>query len=175
MIIVYIVLGIVVLFLLLSMIGPKDYTVTRSITINKARSEVYDHMKSLVTFDEWSPWAKRDPNMEKTFRGTDGEVGFVSHWKGNKQVGEGEQEIVKLVENERIEMHLTFLKPFKAESDTWWDLTDDDEGTLVTWGIYGENKSPIQRVMGLVMNMDSMMGKDFNQGLKTLKQQLEGS
>ncbi len=175
MIVVYIVLGIIVLFLLLSMIGPKDYTVTRSITIDRNRGDVYQHMTSLVRFDEWSPWAKRDPNMEKSFRGTDGEVGFVSHWKGNKEVGEGEQEIKKLVENERIETHLRFIKPFKAESDAWWDFEDDGEGTKVTWGIYGENKSPISRVMGLMMNMDKMLGKDFDQGLGQLKDQLEGA
>lgn len=174
MIILYIILGIVVLFLVMSMIGPKDFTVTRSLTIDKPRQEVYDHMKSLITFDDWSPWARRDPNMEKSFRGTDGEVGFVSHWKGNSKVGEGEQEIVKLVENERIQTRLRFIKPFKAENDAWWDLEDDGQGTHVTWGIYGVNKSPVQRVMGLVMNMDKMMGKDFNQGLQTLKQQLEG-
>ena len=175
MILVYIVVGIVLLFLVLSMMGPKDYAVSRSIDVDRARGEVYDYLRHIKNQNDWGPWARRDPSMEQSFSGTDGEVGFVSHWKGNKEVGEGEQEITGLTPGERIETDLRFIKPFKAESDAYFELEDSGAGTRVTWGIVGENKSAISRVMGLFMSMDKMIGKDFEEGLGTLKSTLEGS
>ena len=96
MLILYIVLAIAALLLLLAAIAPKNYNVSRSIEIKRPKGVVFEYLKFLKNQDEWSPWAKRDPNMEKKFTGTDGEVGGINYWKGNKQVGEGEQEITKI-------------------------------------------------------------------------------
>ena len=173
MLIVYIVLGVVVLFFILSMMGPREYSVVRSVSVARNKAEVYDYLKYLKNHDDWSPWARRDPNMAKTYKGTDAETGFVSHWSGNKDVGEGEQEISRLVENERMEMHLRFLKPWKTEAEVYLQLDDSTGETSVTWGMQGENKTAVQRVMGLFMNMDKMLGKDFDEGLSNLKTKLE--
>ncbi|WP_411032037.1 SRPBCC family protein [Spongiimicrobium sp. 3-5] len=173
MIILYILAGLVVLIALLAVIAPKSYDVFRKIEISRPRAEVFEYLKYLKKQDEWSPWAKKDPNMEKKFTGTDGEVGAVSYWNGNKDVGEGEQEITKIEEGKRVEGELRFLKPFKSTSDCYMEVEDVSEGnTRVTWGFTGKNKFPMS-IMMLFMSMDKMVGKDFEEGLASLKTILE--
>lgn len=173
MIILYILAGILLLVLVLAMIAPKTYDVSRSIEISKPKNEIFNYLKSLKKMDEWSPWAKKDPNMEKKFMGTDGEVGATSYWNGNKDVGEGEQEITKIVEGQRVESELRFLKPWKSTSDCYMDVADSGNGTTkVTWGFSGKNKFPMS-IMMLFMSMDKMVGKDFEEGLTSLKSILE--
>jgi len=169
----YIIGAILGLVLLLGLIAPKTYDVSRSIAIDKPKKDVFEVLKSLKRQDEWSPWAKRDPNMHKEYRGTDGEVGSVSYWNGNKEVGEGEQEITKIVDGERIEGELRFLKPWKSESDCYFITEEVEAGkTKVTWGFKGNNKFPFS-IMMLFMSMDKMVGKDFEEGLANLKSQME--
>ncbi|AEM69099.1 Polyketide cyclase/dehydrase [Allomuricauda ruestringensis DSM 13258] len=173
MIVLYIILGIVLLIIILAAIAPKNYNVSRSIEISKPKSVVFDYLKSLKRQGEWSPWDKRDPNMKKEFTGTDGEVGAINYWKGNKEVGEGEQEITKIVEGERIESELRFLKPFKSTSDAYIVTKElDKNSTKVVWGFSGKNKFPMS-IMMLFMNMDKAVGKDFEEGLASLKEILE--
>ena len=170
----YILAGIVLLILFLGLIAPKGYNVSRSIEIAKPQAEVFDHIRFLKKQDEWSPWNKKDPNMKKEFKGTDGEVGALSHWIGNKDVGEGEQEITKIVEGKGIESELRFLKPWKSTSDAY--ITTEALGsdkTKVTWGFSGKNKFPTSIFM-LFMNMDKAVGGDFEEGLASLKSILEG-
>ena len=103
----------------------------------------------------------------------DGTVGAVSHWKGNKKVGKGEQEIKGIIENERIDSELRFLKPFKSTSDAYLltrKLSPNE--TEVIWGFSGTHKPPMN-VMMLFFNMEKSVGADFEEGLRDLKQQLE--
>ncbi|NAY90647.1 polyketide cyclase [Muricauda sp. JGD-17] len=169
----YIVGGIVLLVLILAMIAPKTYHVSRSIEIAKPKSEVFENLRFLKNQDAWSPWNKKDPHMEKKFTGTDGTVGATSYWNGNKDVGEGEQEITKIVDGERVESELRFLKPWKSTSDAYLATEEIDANiTKVTWGFSGKNKFPMS-IMMLFMNMDKMVGKDFEEGLSSLKQTLK--
>ncbi|GGD97375.1 polyketide cyclase [Planktosalinus lacus] len=154
-------------------IAPKNYHVNRSVIIQRPLSEVFEYIKYIKNQDNWSPWGKKDPDMEKTFTGTDGTVGFISHWKGNKQVGEGEQEITGVFKNERLETKLRFLKPWKSESDAYIKVEEvTPETTKVIWGFSGVNKPPGNLFM-VFFNMDKTVGKDFEEGLLNLKQQLE--
>ncbi|MEL6917571.1 MAG: SRPBCC family protein [Bacteroidota bacterium] len=172
-ILLYILAGIIALILVLAIIAPKSYDVFRTIEIAKSRPQVFEYLKYLKKQDEWSPWAKKDPNMEKRFTGTDGEVGAVSYWNGNKDVGEGEQEITKIIDGKRVEGELRFLKPWKSTSDCYMEVDDTSTGgTMVKWGFSGKNKFPMS-IMMLFMNMDKMVGKDFEQGLQSLKTILE--
>ena len=117
MLVVYILGGIVALFILLALIAPKSYDVSRSIEINRSPQDVFDYIKYVKKQDNWSPWKKKDPNMKQTFTGNDGEVGFVSRWEGNKQVGTGEQEIKSIDETNKImETELRFYKPWQSVS-----------------------------------------------------------
>jgi len=174
MIFIYILAGLVAVFILLAAFAPKKYNVHRQVIIQKSRSDVYQYLKLLKNQDHWSPWKKRDPDMEQSFTGEDGNVGFISHWDSDhKQVGSGEQEIHKLEENRRIESAIRFLKPWKSESTGYFDLQDaGDGGTKVTWGFYGTHKVPLN-VMMLFFNMDKAVGKDFEEGLTDLKKVLE--
>jgi len=175
MLILYIVLAIAALLLLLAAIAPKNYNVSRSIEIKRPKGVVFEYLKSLKNQDEWSPWAKRDPNMQKKFTGTDGEVGAINYWKGNKQVGEGEQEITKIVEGKRIESELRFLKPFKSTSDAYIETVEvGSDRTKVIWGFSGKNVFPMS-IMMLFMSMDKAVGKDFEEGLASLKEILENN
>ncbi|WP_036155016.1 SRPBCC family protein [Maribacter forsetii] len=170
---VVIILGvIVVLIILLALIAPKSYHVSRSIELEHPPEQVWSHLKYLKKQQEWSPWARKDPKMELSFTGVDGEVGATSHWNGNKDVGEGEQEITRIVEGERIEQDLQFLKPYKSQSDCYMTLEEYEVNkSKVTWGFSGRNKFPMS-IMMLFMSMDKMVGKDFEAGLENLKTNL---
>lgn len=169
----YILLGIIALVLILAILAPKTYDVFRTVQISRPKADVFNYLRSLKNMDDWSPWAKKDPKMEKKFTGTDGEVGSISYWNGNKDVGEGEQEIKKIIDGERIESELRFLKPWKSTSDCYTQVEDIGNGkTKVTWGFSGKNKFPMS-IMMLFMSMDKMVGKDFEQGLASLKTIME--
>lgn len=173
MIVLYILLVLVLLIIILAVIAPKNYDVSRSVEIDKPRTLVFDYLKYMKNQDEWSPWGKRDPNMHKEFMGIDGEIGATNYWKGNKDVGEGEQEITKIVDGERIESELRFLKPFKSTSNAYIVAKEvDKDSTKVVWGFSGKNKFPMS-IMMLFMNMDKAVGKDFEEGLASLKEILE--
>ncbi|HKK11266.1 MAG TPA: SRPBCC family protein [Flavobacteriaceae bacterium] len=173
MIFLYIVLAVLVVFLILGLIAPKRYEISRSIIVDQPISKVFDYLKYIKNQDDWSPWKKKDPNMKQSFEGTDGEVGFISKWEGNKVVGTGEQEITHIVENESIETELRFFKPWKSQSEAYLRVERvSDKETEIIWGFSGRNVFPFSVFM-LFMNMDKVVGKDFEEGLNNLKQQLE--
>ena len=169
----YILVGLVALIFILAMLAPKTYEVSRNISISKPVSEVFEYLRFLKHQDEWSPWGKKDPNMVKEFTGKDGEIGAISRWKGNKEVGEGEQELTGITPNKEVRSQLRFLKPWKSQSDAYLRVSEEGSGTTkVTWGFTGKNKFPMS-IMMLFMNMDKMVGKDFEEGLQSLKTKLE--
>lgn len=173
MIAVYILLSLVALVVILAVIAPKTFNVYRSIDILKPKEEVFNYILLVKNQEIWSPWAKKDPNMARRYNGTDGEIGFVSYWNGNKEVGEGEQEITNVIDGERIEGELRFFKPFRSISSCYFNVYNlEDTKTKVTWGFSGKNAFPMSIVM-LFMNMDKAVGKDFEEGLLALKTELE--
>lgn len=169
----YVLATLVVIIIVLGLIAPNEYEVRRSIIIDKPLSNTFQYLKFIKNQNDWSPWKRKDPNMEQTFEGTDGEVGFISKWKGNKDVGEGEQEILSIVENESIDTQLRFFKPWKSKSigHLLVDQVDDNQ-TMVTWGFTGRNPFPLN-MMTLFFNFEKAVGKDFEDGLESLKQVLE--
>ncbi|NCX95533.1 MAG: polyketide cyclase, partial [Chitinophagia bacterium] len=125
--------------------------------------------------DNFSRWAKMDPNMKKTYTGTDGTVGFISAWDSKSDsVGTGEQEIKKITPNERVDFELRFKKPFEATNNAYLALADANNGTAteITWGFDGKMSYPMN-LMLIGGNMDKMIGDDFQTGLNNLKQILE--
>jgi len=169
----YIFLGIIALIVLLGTIAPNSYNVSRSVVVDRPVHETFRYLKMVKNQDNWSPWKQKDPNMTQSFSGTDGEIGFVSKWEGNKDVGSGEQEILRIVENDIIETELRFFKPWKSQSDAYLKVDSVDNGkTRVTWGFSGKNKFPTN-IFFLFFNMDKTVGKDFEEGLESLKNILE--
>ncbi len=162
-----IIVALVVILLVAALFLSKDYTVEKSITINKPKTEVFNYIKSLKNQYNFSKWASMDPTMKKTFTGTDNTVGFISAWEGNSDVGKGEQEIKKITEGQRVDFDLRFEKPMKDVAQAY--MTTDSTGTnqtLVKWGINGHMSYPMN-IMGLFMN--KMLGGDFEVGLANLK------
>lgn len=174
MIILYILIALVVLIGILGMIAPKSFKMERSIDVNVSQEKAYNALKSLKIQNEWSVWGQKDPNQKSEYHGTDGEVGAIHHWAGNKDVGEGEQEIKELHPNELIKTELRFLKPWKATNDAWFKIkANDDTSSNVAWGFSGDMKFPMN-IMMLFMNMDKTVGKDFEEGLANFKSYIEG-
>ena len=144
-----IIIAVVVIIGLLGVFAPKDYGIERSIEINKPVDEVYTYLTLLKNQDTWAPWVKKDPNIKQEFVGIDGTVGCISKWDSEvEEVGAGEQEITKLVPNERIESELRFLKPFESESIGYFNTSPTASGgTEVNWGFSGRSPFPFNIVM----------------------------
>jgi len=170
----YILLGIIAIFILAASLMPKDYAVEREIIIDKPKAQVFAYLKPLKNQDNWSVWMAKDPNVKKTFKGTDETVGFTSRWDGNEEVGSGEQEIKKIIEGERIDTELRFIKPFESINDAYM-ITEavGPEQTRVKWGFTGAMPIPMNVFLPF-MGMEDSVGKDFSDGLKNLKKILEG-
>ena len=172
-VLLYVFIGIIVSIIIIMFIAPHKYAVNRSVVINKPVSEVFDYLKYIKNQDDWSPWKKKDPNMKQSFVGVDGEVGFVSKWEGNKDVGMGEQEILSIKENQLIQSKLRFFKPWKSESDAYLRVVELEKNqTNLTWGFSGKNPMPFNVFM-VFFNMEKTVGKDFEEGLVSLKTILE--
>ncbi len=173
MIFLYIILCVLVLLIVLAIIAPKKFHLERSIVVEKPIDEVFTYLKSIKNQNDWSPWKKKDPDMKQEFFGEDGTVGFISRWEGNKDVGVGEQEIKRIVENEQIDSELRFFKPWKSVSDAFLKVREvSTNSTEVVWGFSGKNKVPFN-IMMLFFSMDKTVGKDFDEGLRDLKEVLE--
>jgi len=169
----YIILGLIALFLIAALVMPKDYAVEKEIVINKPKAEVYDYLESLKNQNNWSVWAKLDPNMKMNFKGTDRTVGFTYFWEGNDDVGKGEQEITKITKGERIDTQLRFLKPFESTSEAHMVTESVGENqTKVKWGFVGVMPYPMNAMLPF-MGMEKTVGKDFADGLANLKVILE--
>ena len=160
--------------LILALFLKKDYAVEREITIGKSVSEVFDYVKFLKNQNEYSKWATMDLKMKKTYRGTDGKVGFVSAWDSKKEdVGVGEQEIKKISQNKRIDFELRFIKPFESTEKAYL-ITEklNETQTKVLWGFNGRVDYPFNFMM-LFMDFEEMIGNDLQTGLNNLKVILE--
>ncbi len=162
--------------LVVALLVKQKYDVERQITIDKPNQEVFDYIKHLKNQDYYSKWANMDPNMRKIFTGVDATVGFVSAWDSDdKDVGKGEQEILKITEGERVDFELRFLEPFESTEKAYM-TTESVSGneTLVKWGFNGKMKYPMN-LMFLFMDFDKMLGDDLQTGLDNLKVILEKS
>ena len=172
-----ILLGLAILIiipLVIALFTKKNYSVEREIQIKKSKTEVFEYIKFLKNQDNFSKWALMDPQMEKTYKGVDGTVGFVSSWNSkNPDVGKGEQEIKSIIEGERIEYELRFIEPFQSTEKAFL-VTEviSEKETKVKWGFNGHMKYPMNLMM-LFMDFEKMIGDDFNTGLHNLKNILE--
>lgn len=165
-----VIVGIVVLLLTTGLFVPNEDHVERSIVIQAPLELINKEIKSLKNMDSWSPWKDYDPNIKVTYEGVDGEVGSVSHWE-SENVGKGSQEITSISDN-KIQTKLIFIEPWKSEMTATFTLEPEPTGIKVTWASDGINPYPYN-VMSLFMNMDEMVGNDFEKGLLYLKEKAE--
>ncbi|MBK9449312.1 MAG: polyketide cyclase [Bacteroidetes bacterium] len=114
MIVLYVLAGLVLVLIVLMLVAPKGAKLERAIVANVSPEQAFQSLRSLKNFDEWSPWNNRDPNQIRGYKGKEGELGSIAWWKGNKEVGEGEQEVKLLDPNSYIETELRFQKTFQG-------------------------------------------------------------
>lgn len=139
----------------------------QSILINAPKEKVWEKVNSTKAINLWNPWMKYDPNITITYRGTSGEIGDAYHWKGNDDVGEGEQEITAIVPMEKVSTKMHFIKPMEDTATSDVILTTENGGTKVTWTIDFEINTyfkPMKPCMNWQMN------KSFSEGLEKLKE-----
>jgi hypothetical protein len=166
--------GIIAIVLLAALFVNKNYAVEREVVVDKPKAEVFEYVKMLRNQEEFSVWGSMDPEMKKEYRGIDGQVGFVSAWESkNDEVGAGEQEIINIVDGERIDFELRFIKPFQSTSVAYM-ITEsvEEEQTKVKWGFSGQFDYPMN-LMLVFMDMEGLIGEDFEVGLNSLKSYLE--
>src|SRR6478736_5937602 len=165
--ILLVILGLIALFFLLGLFIKKEYTIQREIVIGKPKYAVFDYVKYLKNQEYFNKWVMIDPNMKKEFKGTDGTVGFVYAWNSqNKQAGAGEQEIVKLVDGETVDVEVRFERPFKSTAKTPIQTTSVSENqTKVIWTMYGNSNYPMNTMNPF---MDNLLGKDLEASLQLL-------
>lgn len=168
------IVSIVALILIVALFTKKDYCIEREIVINKTKQEVFNFIKFIKNQERYSKWVMADPQMRKTFKGTDGTPGFVYAWDSDdKKVGKGEQEIKKIHESERIDCELRFKKPFENTANAYMETQEVSiNQTKVKWVFYGKYKYPMN-IMMLILNLDNLLGNDMRVSLSNLKEVIE--
>ncbi len=162
----------VVAILGIAMTKPATYHVERSATTAASPRTVYAVLNDLHRFPDWSPWQKLDPAMKITHDGPASGVGAKYHWVGNNDVGEGRITITESTPHESVVQKLEFLKPWESTSDVRFTIASEAAGSKVTWAMDGKNDF-MAKMMTVFMNMDTMIGKDFDAGLANLKRVTE--
>lgn len=172
--ILLVVVLIIAIPLVVALFVKKDYAIERQIIIEEPVHVVFDHIRYLENQDQFSKWGSMDPGMDQSYRGVPGTPGSVSAWESeDKNVGKGEQEILSIAENERIDYELRFIEPFESTSSAFFITEEISENqTLVRWGFNGRMNYPMN-LMLLFMDFESMIGEDLEQGLANLKESLE--
>jgi uncharacterized protein YndB with AHSA1/START domain len=147
---------------------PDTFRVQRTASINAPPDKVFGLINDFHHWASWSPWEKKDLAMKKTHSGAPQGTGAVLEWDGNNDVGQGRMEIRESVPSSKILIKLDFLKPFEAQNQAEFTLVPTAGSTQVTWAMHGPQPF-MMKVMDTVMNMDKMVGKDFEEGLANLK------
>ena len=169
--ILLVVAGIIALLLLIALFMKREHYVKREIVINAPRQKVFDYVKLLKNQDEFNKHAMAGPDRKREFKGTDGTVGYIYAWSGNKNAGVGEKEIKNIIEGKKIEMEIRFVKPMQATAKIIMETESlSDDQTKVCWSNAGTLKYPLNI---LIPMMEKHVAKDMDTSLSTLKNILE--
>ena len=171
--ILLVVVGIIALLLIIALFMKRKHYVNREIIINAPRQKVFDYLKLLKNQDEFNKHAMAGPDRKREYKGTDGTVGFIYAWKGNKNAGEGEKEIKNIIEGKRIETEIRFVKPMAATAYIIMETESlSDDQTKLSWSNAGTLKYPINIMIPM---MEKMLPKEIDSSLSTLKNILENN
>ena len=166
---VLIVIAIIILGILgLAATRPDTFRVERSITIQAPADIVFMQINDFHKWAAWSPWVKLDPQAKYTFEGAEQGVGAIHTWDSNKNVGTGRMTILESNPHSLIKIRLDFEKPIKNTAETEFKFDYQNDQTTVAWSMNGHSNF-ISKVMCLFMNMDKMIGSQYEQGLNNIK------
>jgi uncharacterized protein YndB with AHSA1/START domain len=147
---------------------PDTFRIDRATRISAPPERVFALINDLHSWPSWSPWEKLDPAMKRTYSSAESGKGAVYEWSGNSKAGAGRMEITDTSPPSRVTIKLDFLKPFESHSTIDFTLETSGGSTNVTWAMHGP--SPFtSKLMGLFLNMDKLIGKDFESGLASMK------
>ena len=167
--IVVIVLAIAVaIVLILAAAKPDTFSVRRATTVKAAPEKIFPLINDFHQWGSWSPYEARDPAMKRSYGGPANGVGAVYGWDGNKNIGSGRMEILDAAAPAKIVIKLDFFKPFAAHNTAEFTMLPQGDATNVTWVMHGP-ASFMSKLMQVFMNLDRMIGKDFEIGLANLK------
>lgn len=147
---------------------PDDFRIERSARIKAPPEKVFDLINDFKRWNAWSPYEKLDPALKRTLSGEDSGRGAIYAWEGNRKAGQGRMEITESTPSSRIAIDLDFIKPFAASNVAEFTFVPDGEFTTVTWAMSGPSPF-ISKLIGVFVNIDKMVGKDFEVGLAQLK------
>jgi hypothetical protein len=145
-----------------------DFEVVRSTKIAAPAQRVHGLIDDFHAWRSWSPWEDADPALRREYGGSESGVGARYAWEGNRKAGKGNMEIVGSAP-ERIDVRLSFEKPFKATNEVVFSLVPTgDDATEVTWRMSGTQRG-LAAIFTKFMSMDRLVGKDFEKGLARMK------
>ena len=151
---------------------PDTFRVQRSVSIKAPPEKIFAYINDFKRWDAWSPYEKKDPTMKRTFGAVTTGKGATYEWQGNNEVGHGRLEIVESSPSGKVRLKLDFVKPFEAHNMVEFTLVPKADGTTVTWDMQGPTPY-FAKIIHVFMNMDKMVGKDFEVGLANLKANAE--
>jgi len=165
---------IVAIFCVVVAMQPSTYHIERSATVNAPAAAVFAQVNDFHKWDAWSPWVKLDPALKQSYDGAPSGTGAIYSWTGNDQVGEGRMTITESRPSDLVKIKLEFIKPFAAINATIFTFKPQGNQTAVTWSMDGSSNF-VGKAAGLFMNMDKMVGTDFEKGLAQMKTLAEGA
>jgi uncharacterized protein YndB with AHSA1/START domain len=154
--------------LILAATKPNTFSVQRAIAIKAPPERIFPLINDFHQWASWSPYENKDPAMKRSFSGAASGTGAVYGWDGNKNVGSGRMEILDASTPSKIIIKLDFLKPFEAHNTAEFTMLPQGDATSVNWVMHGPAPF-LSKMMQVFMNMDKMIGKDFEIGLANLK------
>jgi hypothetical protein len=169
----YVILALVAIaaFLLWVSRKPDEFSIQRQISINVPASDIFTWINNVRRFNLWNPWAAMDPDTTMTYNGTDEGPGASYSWVG-KKTGQGTMTLLDQSPPTDVNFSLDFVKPFKANNKANFHLIESAGPTIVVWTMTGKNGFT-NKLFQTFVNMDNMVGKDFEKGLANLKTKVE--
>jgi carbon monoxide dehydrogenase subunit G len=167
-VIVIVVVALIAGVLIFAATKPDTFRVERAASIKAPPEKIFALINDFQRWGAWSPWEKKDPAMKRTFGPVTSGKGAMYAWEGNKDVGQGRMEIVESVPPSKVSLKLDFVKPFEAHNLVEFALEPKGDATNVTWSMQGDTPY-FAKIIHVFINMDSMVGKDFEAGLANLK------
>jgi len=158
--------------LVFALTKPDTFRVERSLAVKAPTDAIYPVVADFHRWTAWSPYETRDPAMKRIFGGTAVGKGATYAWDGNNNVGAGHMEILEANPSSNLRIKLDFERPFEGHNTAEFTFVPQGDATLVTWAMYGPAPF-LSKVMQVFINMDSMIGKDFEAGLASLKKLTE--
>ena len=147
---------------------PDTFRVKRMSTIKAPPDRIFPLVNDFKRWGAWSPYENKDPNLKRSYGGSPAGEGATYAWEGNKDVGAGRMEIVEASAPGRVAIKLDFTRPFEAHNMVVFSMVPAGDATEVTWDMQGP-ASYLSKLIGVFINMDRMVGKDFEVGLAKLK------